>query len=202
MPTTVAKLKGTLHLGDVSTGKSVEAQVSGIGTPQTVTRDSAVTVLTGDVVQAAATYSWALTGTMLLDFTDPNGVYYWVQQHQGTQQAFSFLPAGASGPTITGTVIVDGWNTEELASGALISSKFAWPCQGQITIAPPIAATGATAGTPGTFTPAGAAPPANLAAMTGLTASPATAWTTGQYVVLGDASQAHWSSSAWVAGKA
>lgn len=200
MPTTVAKLKGTLSLG--STPKQVEAQVSNIGTPQTVTRDSAVTVLTGDVVQAAATYSWSLTGTMLLDLSDPAGVYYWVNQRQGQQVPFSFLPAGAAGPTITGTVILDGWNTEELAAGALITSKFAWPCQGQINVAPPIAATGATAGTPGTFTPAGAAPPANLAAMTGLTASPATAWTTGQYVVLADASWAHWSATAWVAGKA
>lgn len=63
-------------------------------------------------------------------------------------------------------------------------------------------ATGATAGTPGTFTPSGAVAPANLAAMTGKTANPATAWTTGQYVVLGDNSHAHWNATAWVAGNA
>ena len=66
--------------------------------------------------------------------------------------------------------------------------------------APP--ATGATAGTPGTFTPAGSAIPANLAAMTGVIATPATAWTTGQSVVLGDASHASWNGTAWVAGPA
>jgi hypothetical protein len=67
-----------------------------------------------------------------------------------------------------------------------------------------VAATGATtiAGTPGHFTPAGATAPANLAAMTGLTASPATAWTTGQHVVLGDGSHAYWNASAWTAGDA
>lgn len=64
------------------------------------------------------------------------------------------------------------------------------------------AATGATAGSPGSFTPAGAAPPANLAAMTGIVATPATAWTTGQHVVLGDASHCHWDGAAWVAGDA
>lgn len=63
-------------------------------------------------------------------------------------------------------------------------------------------ATGATAGTPGTFTPAGATPPANLAGLAGVTASPSTAWTTGQYVVLGDASHAHWDGTAWAAGDA
>jgi hypothetical protein len=63
-------------------------------------------------------------------------------------------------------------------------------------------ATGATAGTPGTFTPSGSAPPANLAAMGSITASPTTAWTTGQYVVLGDSSDAFWDSSQWTAGQA
>jgi HK97 family phage major capsid protein len=69
--------------------------------------------------------------------------------------------------------------------------------QGTVT-----AATGATAGSPGTFTPAGAASPPNLAAMTGIAATPATAWTTGQYVILGDASNAYWNGTAWVAGQA
>ena len=63
MPTVVNKLRGTLKLGDTATGVAMEAQVSQIGTPQTVTRDAPVTVLTGDVIQAGATYSWSLTGT-------------------------------------------------------------------------------------------------------------------------------------------
>lgn len=80
------------------------------------------------------------------------------------------------------------------------------------TIAPPAAgcscaasgpaATGATAGTPGTLTPVDSYPPETFAALTAtpLTASPTTAWTTGQYIVLGDGSFAHWSGTAWVAG--
>jgi hypothetical protein len=67
---------------------------------------------------------------------------------------------------------------------------------------PPPAATGATAGTPGTWTPAGATAPANLAATSGVTASPATAWTTGQYMVLGDLTHASWNGTGWVAGEA
>jgi hypothetical protein len=64
------------------------------------------------------------------------------------------------------------------------------------------AATGATAGTPGSFTPAGGGIPANLAGLTGITATPATAWTTGQHVILDDGTHAHWNSTAWVAGNA
>jgi len=68
-----------------------------------------------------------------------------------------------------------------------------------------VAATGATAGIPGAFTPAGARLPASPSTMAGITASPATAWTVGQYVqtaTLGSAGQVHWSGSAWVAGPA
>lgn len=69
-----------------------------------------------------------------------------------------------------------------------------------------VAATSATAGTPGTFGPAGADAPANLAAIqaaiTAANVSPATAWTTGQSVVLDDGSDASWNGTAWEAGVA
>lgn len=65
-----------------------------------------------------------------------------------------------------------------------------------------VAATGATAGTPGTFTPAGSTAPYDLVDLDLVSASPATAWTTGQYVVLGDGSEAHWNGTDWVAGRA
>lgn len=64
-----------------------------------------------------------------------------------------------------------------------------------------IPATGATGGTPGTYTPTGADLPASLAAMTGVvTASPSSAWTSGQYVLLDSGAQVHWNGTAWTAG--
>ncbi|WP_326554674.1 phage tail tube protein [Micromonospora sp. NBC_01813] len=66
-----------------------------------------------------------------------------------------------------------------------------------------IAATTATAGTPGTYGPAGADLPVGLAAMTGVvTASPTSLWTVGQYVLLDDGSQVHWNGTAWAEGAA
>ena len=80
------------------------------------------------------------------------------------------------------------------------------------TIAPPEAScdclpsgpdsTGATAGSPGTWTPTDSVPPADFASITGITASPATAWTTGQYVILEDDSHAYWDGSDWQVGEA
>lgn len=65
-------------------------------------------------------------------------------------------------------------------------------------------ATGATAGSPGSFTPSNSAIPADLASLqaSGIAADPTTAWLTGEYVVLGDASLAHWDGTAWAVGQA
>lgn len=64
-----------------------------------------------------------------------------------------------------------------------------------------VAASGATSGQPGAFTPAGSEVPATFAGMSAITATPATAWSSGSYVVLGDGSYANWNSTTWVAGK-
>lgn len=70
----------------------------------------------------------------------------------------------------------------------------------------PALATGATAGLPGTWTPALSSVPATLTALQtavpAVVASPATLWTTGQHVILGNAAHAHWSGTAWVTGNA
>ncbi|WP_406409655.1 hypothetical protein OG923_12635 [Streptomyces halstedii] len=65
-----------------------------------------------------------------------------------------------------------------------------------------VAATGATAGTPGTFTPSGSNAPYGLTDLGGVTASPTTAWTSGQHVVLGDATHAFWDGDSFEAGEA
>ena len=74
--------------------------------------------------------------------------------------------------------------------------------------APPVVpATGANAGIPGTWTPPGSTPPADLPTLQGgsVVASPATAWTSGQYVqtgTAGAAGRATWTGSGWVGGAA
>lgn len=65
-----------------------------------------------------------------------------------------------------------------------------------------VLATGATAGAPGAYTPVNAGPPMTIAGLSGVTASPGTAWTAGQHVVLGDGSTAYWNGTAWTAGVA
>lgn len=67
--------------------------------------------------------------------------------------------------------------------------------------------TGVTAGAPGEFTPPGSTVPGTLAALKAHTAVgdgpySGAAWTTGQYVTLGDSSHAFWDGTEWLAGEA
>jgi hypothetical protein len=101
-----------------------------------------------------------------------------------------------TGPVSTVDGVITG--TAELRCSTRVLGTF--DASGAVT--PAVQATGATAGTPGSFTPAGASTPANQAAMTTVTASPASAWTTGQYVATGDAQHCFWNGTAWIVGNA
>lgn len=66
--------------------------------------------------------------------------------------------------------------------------------------------TGATAGSPGAWTPTGSTAPADADAAdaAGIVASPATAWTSGQYVqgsTAGVAGEMYWDGDDWVSGR-
>ena len=78
------------------------------------------------------------------------------------------------------------------------------PSDGAIPLDDPEAdpSTTAVAGTPGHFTPTGSNRPELLADMDGITASPTSAWTTGQYVLLQSGDKAHWTGTAWADGPA
>jgi hypothetical protein len=115
----------------------------------------------------------------------------------------SSLLVSATNPTISGQVIPRPFPWLIGDAGVASEVDVIWDM-----LQPPnvdngsVAATGATAGQPGYYSPSGASVPANLAALTGVTATPATAWATGTYVLTADLLGAHWSGSAWVAGKA
>ena len=127
-------------------------------------------------------------------------------QSGGTPCPFKVRPyasrvVSATNPQFSGLMIPQPYTIFGGAAGAQSEVDIDWILTGPPTRSTAgVTATGATAGAPGFFTPSGATTPANLAALTGLTASPATAWTTGQYVVTADLLAANWSGSAWVAG--
>lgn len=116
-------------------------------------------------------------GTLQLMPNYTEAAFFW----QGPAYMDADIDASMQAPKITGTFQAAG----------------DWTVPGEVV------ATGASPGTgTGTFAPAGATPPNTLAGLAGVTASPATAWTAGQFVQLADGSLAHWNGTAWVAGAA
>jgi hypothetical protein len=156
---------------------------------------------------------WHLRVTFAQSF-DTGAVYdtlnaaYQAYVASGQAAAFKARPyssrvAAANNPIISGYAIPQPFEIIGGDAGASSEVVIDW----NLTAVPnvdhgAIAATGATAGAPGFFTPSGATVPANLAALTGLTANPASAWTTGQYVITADLLANHWTGSAWATGKA
>ncbi len=86
-----------------------------------------------------------------------------------------------------------GFATDDLKKNAVCDS-----CGANMTIHGFGSGT-ATAGSPGSVS---GEVPYDLAGCVTLTPSPATAWTTGQSITLGDTSSAYWDGTAWVTGTA
>jgi hypothetical protein len=159
--------------------------------------------------------SYAVDTTFLQDPDLVNGLNRFLFE-QDTREAFFYLAlandvppkaigrcriiAGTIGgdarTTLTATLSLPCSRKPDVAFGTASGSVII-PGGGGAPV--PTPATIATAGIPGGFN---GTPPQTLAGMSSVTASPQTAWTTGQYVVLGDSSHAHWDSSAWVVGDA
>lgn len=163
-------------------------------------------VLCGDVIPGSTDYTAKLTGTLAQDLEDKDGVVNYSWAHKGEAVPFVFVPSSTAGQQVTGTVVVDPLDVGGDEVKKNMMSDFEWDCVGEPNLsdyAVPVAA-GATAGTPGSWTPSGSTPPADLTALqaSSVVANPATAWATGTYVVLGDLTHAHWTSSAWAAGDA
>jgi hypothetical protein len=116
---------------------------------------------------------------------------------------FGSRPAAINNPEYTGFAIPQPYDIFGGDAGAASEVDIDWilttpPVRGTGTAVP---ATTASAGTPGQFSPAGCTVPANLAGLSGVTASPTATWGAGQYVVTADLLAANWNGTAWVAGK-
>jgi hypothetical protein len=130
------------------------------------------------------------------------------------KRGFALYLSGSTNPSATGVVTCVAGNFGGAPGEPLMSGPVSLNIDGYPTIMDSAGAsirgfsTGATAGIPGTWTPAGSTPPttvANLIAGTPntVTANPTSIWTTGQYMQTGTAGapgQAYWNGTAWVAG--
>jgi len=122
---------------------------------------------------------------------------------QWRARPYSSRAASAVNPWISGYAIPQPFDLIVGDAGSTAEVQIDWNLTAPPTVdLGTVAATTANAGQPGYYSPSGAQAPANLAALSGITAAPATAWATGQYIITGDLLANHWTGTAWAAGKA
>ena len=208
LPTDTGQLgPGVLTIGEVGSEIDCSCYVNSAQIEWTDSATDPTTKLCGAVRAGVTTFTAALNGNVDVDAGNESGLFALSWAEKGSQQPFTFTPSTELGTTATGILTIKPLTFGASAYGDDLTSDIAWDIVGDPTLSfdgAGVVATGATAGTPGSFTPAGAVTPATLAALQAgsVTASPATAWTTGQSVVLGDASNAHWDGAAWAAAVA
>lgn len=140
MPAKVSKLgPGTLTIG-TGTPQDISCQLTGAWVKWTANQDDPVTVLCGDQVPGARTYTAVLSGTMFQDLS-ASGFTSYSWQHKGEQMAFTFTPLTASaGTKVSGTIIIDPVDIGGDEAGANMTADFEWPCVGTPTFVAALAA--------------------------------------------------------------
>lgn len=157
--------------------------------------------------------------TALQDFIFPDGLIAQSWKENGNTLDFTWSPTADAQDQWRGKVRVQALEVGGEV-GSRLTTSVSWEivelflphrftAGADVQVIPAIVAGGVTAGAPGAFTPAGAKPPFDLNALKNdpvlgdaVGPVPATAWSTGQYVLLGDRSQAHWDGTVWLAGAA
>lgn len=218
---------GTLKIGTAGSETDYSCLVTSLELTVSATPGESTFKLCGTETPGATEITGELAGVLDQDIDQAGGLFEFASRNSATVQSFIFEPNSSAGLAASGMIQLMPLSFGGDEYGAELTSDVTWPTVGNITYtrdggaswvqpmgkvaattAPP--ATGATAGAPGAYTPAGAAPPADVPALiagtpNAVVASPTTAWTTGQYVQTrtgGAAGQAHWNGTAWTAGQA
>ncbi len=203
---------GSLKIGTAGSEIDVSCYVNNAGIEVAKNAGDQTTKLCGATRPGVTTYDYTLTGNVDVDLANDSGLLALSWDSPGSVQDFEFIPNTELGVTFSGQLVLDPLNVKADEYGGDLTSDFSFSIVGtpsRVVGGGAVAITGVTAGTPGSFQPANAPIPANLAALkadpvvgdAGTNKPSATPWTTGQSVLLGTGS-AHWDGSAWVTGAA
>lgn len=100
--------------------------------------DDDIRTLCGDTVAGAVTYSASLSGTLLQDLTEADGVVAYTWAHKGEAVDFTFTPNTDAGATVTGKIVIDPLDVgSDDDYGAIMQSDFEWACVGEPTLTIP-----------------------------------------------------------------
>lgn len=97
---------GTLTVGEIGSEVDFSCQVTSCTLTADKDQEDNINTLCGDVVPGDITYTWSLTGELVQDLSE-DGVNKFTFENAGEQFPFTFEPNSASGPTLSGFLILD-----------------------------------------------------------------------------------------------
>lgn len=129
---------GVLKLGPPGTAKDFSCQVQSLGINVNKDEGDPVTVLCGDSIAGAITYSYSIAGTVLQDINTTGGIVEYSWTNAGLPVTYEFTPKTATptGAKATGTIIMDPLpiGTSDGAFGDVLTSDFEWTCNAKPVI--------------------------------------------------------------------
>ncbi len=141
MPAIVRKLgPGTVKVGETGTEVDFSCQVTAAHVDWEVDEGDEVTVLCGEIVPGARSYTAMFAGTLLQDL-DAGGIVDYSWAHKGEQLPFIFVPIDTpTGIEVSGTIILTPLSVGGDEAGQNMTSDFEWPCVGDPDLTPSAAA--------------------------------------------------------------
>jgi hypothetical protein len=98
---------GTLSIGATGSEIDIECLINGARIAMSKDEGDSTTKLCGTVKPGKLTYTYALSGNIDVDSSDPAGIFALSQMSPGTQQPFIFTPSTAGETSAAGTLIID-----------------------------------------------------------------------------------------------
>jgi hypothetical protein len=124
---------GTLTIGATGTPIDVSCLVNNAVIAASKDEGDSVTKLCGTVKPGAVTYTYALSGNIDTDISDPAGLFALSQEEAGGEQDFTFVPSTEAGTEAAGTLIVDPLDFGGDTTGETMTSDFEFTIVGAPT---------------------------------------------------------------------
>lgn len=97
---------GTLTVGELGSEVDFSCQVTQCVLSAEKDQEDNLNALCGDVIPGDITYNWQLSGELVQDLSE-DGVNKFTFENAGEQFPFVFEPNSLTGPTLSGTLILD-----------------------------------------------------------------------------------------------
>lgn len=133
---------GTLKIGAVGSEINVECLINGARIAMSKDEGDSTTKLCGTVRPGKVTYTYALSGNIDVDSSDPAGLFALSQASPGTEQPFTFTPSTTGVTSAAGTLIIDPLDFGADEFGADMTSDFEFSLVGAPTYTYPADAPG------------------------------------------------------------